>query len=404
MKKNGFTLIELLAVIIILGILMIIAIPSVTKYISDSRKSSYIDTAKEIISGARNIVNEGKLEMYDTNTTYYIDASCVKTENGLQSPYGTFTKAYVVVTYDGNGYEYYWTSVDDAGQGIKKITRIDKLSIDSIESNLTQDDISILQGIDGRSSTVLVSVTNGCKKEEPRPSEIPINGETGEEADGSVEYPLGKTKETVEVGDIVTIGTEQFYVVKHDGNKLVLLAKYNLKVGNIINANNWETIGVYSSSDSGYGLQSSEVRAFDRSGTNRGTIAYTNTVYWKDKVGTSEYPGDFCTAANSSNCAYVYDSNSNVYTYIENYKTYLKGQGANVKKARLLSFGEAVELGCDDTSCENAYEFVYATSYWFGSPRDNSLLYYVLFGGSYSNGWFVPGMDKNFGIRPVIEI
>ena len=37
-KKNGFTLIELLAVIIILGILMIIAVPAVTKYINDSRK------------------------------------------------------------------------------------------------------------------------------------------------------------------------------------------------------------------------------------------------------------------------------------------------------------------------------------------------------------------------------
>ena len=46
MNKKGFTLIELLAVIIILGILMIIAIPSVTKYISDSRKSAYVDTAK----------------------------------------------------------------------------------------------------------------------------------------------------------------------------------------------------------------------------------------------------------------------------------------------------------------------------------------------------------------------
>ena len=81
-KKNGFTLIELLAVIIILGILMIIAIPSVTKYISDSRKSSYINTAKEIVAGARNKVNDGKLNMFDTNSTYYIPSNYVKTENG----------------------------------------------------------------------------------------------------------------------------------------------------------------------------------------------------------------------------------------------------------------------------------------------------------------------------------
>ena len=35
-KKSGFTLIELLAVIVILGILMIIAVPSVIKYIRGS--------------------------------------------------------------------------------------------------------------------------------------------------------------------------------------------------------------------------------------------------------------------------------------------------------------------------------------------------------------------------------
>ena len=45
LNKKGFTLIELLAVIIILGVLMIIAIPSVTEYISSSRKSAMVDTA-----------------------------------------------------------------------------------------------------------------------------------------------------------------------------------------------------------------------------------------------------------------------------------------------------------------------------------------------------------------------
>ena len=80
-KKNGFTLIELLAVIIILGILMIIAIPSVTTYIQNSRKSAYIDTAKEIIAGTRTFVNQGKVPMYDTNVTYYVNYKCINTEN-----------------------------------------------------------------------------------------------------------------------------------------------------------------------------------------------------------------------------------------------------------------------------------------------------------------------------------
>ena len=140
-NKRGFTLIELLAVIIILGVLMIIAIPSVTTYIINSRKSAYIDTAKEIIGGARNLVNEGKLGMYDTNTTYYLPTKWIQTENGSSSPYGEFTKAYVGVVYNGSGYKYYWISVDTSGQGIKEVTPLDKLSTDDIESNIKDEDI-----------------------------------------------------------------------------------------------------------------------------------------------------------------------------------------------------------------------------------------------------------------------
>ena len=162
-KKKGFTLIELLAVIIILGILMIIAIPSVTKYISDSRKSAYIDTAKEIISGARTLVNEGKLGMYDTNTTYYIPQSCIQTENASKSPYGDFTKAYVGVVYNGSGYKYYWISVDDAGQGVANITPLDKLESDSIKSDLKDSDIEdtvTSTGIGNRSEIKILNCSN----------------------------------------------------------------------------------------------------------------------------------------------------------------------------------------------------------------------------------------------------
>jgi prepilin-type N-terminal cleavage/methylation domain-containing protein len=137
MKDKGFTLIELLAVIIILGILMIIAIPSVTSYINDSRKEAYVDTAKEIISGARNIVNEGKLGMYDTNTTYYIPAKYINTEGGeAKSPYGKLDEAYVGVTYNGTGYDYFWASRDDTGQGFNKI-----ISNENLDGGLIQSDI-----------------------------------------------------------------------------------------------------------------------------------------------------------------------------------------------------------------------------------------------------------------------
>ena len=160
-RKNGFTLIELLAVIIILGILMIIAIPSVTQYINNSRKSAYVDTAKEIVAGARNFVNEGKLEMFSTDTTYYIPASCINTENGQKSPYGEFVQAYVLVTFNGKGYKYYWVSRDETGQGVKDPIEISELDEDSIESDIEIDYIKTNVTKDGTTNIKIID-EDGC--------------------------------------------------------------------------------------------------------------------------------------------------------------------------------------------------------------------------------------------------
>lgn len=50
MKKNmkGFTLIELLAVIVILGIIMVVAVPQILNVIADSRKSAWDSNIKLI--------------------------------------------------------------------------------------------------------------------------------------------------------------------------------------------------------------------------------------------------------------------------------------------------------------------------------------------------------------------
>ena len=58
MKKldiKGFTLIELLAVITIMGILMMVAIPTISRTIENARKDTFIDTARKYAEAARNM-------------------------------------------------------------------------------------------------------------------------------------------------------------------------------------------------------------------------------------------------------------------------------------------------------------------------------------------------------------
>ncbi len=400
-KTKAFTLIELLAVIIILGVLMIIAIPSVTTYISNSRKSSYVDTAKNIVGGARNAVNEGKLGMYDTNTTYYIPSSYIKTENGLKSPYGDFTEAYVGVVFDGTGYDYYWISTDSSEQGVKKVTHLNDLDEEDIVSGIKS--LEIRETIEttgiGDRTVIKILQDNGTWNSpiilENTSNNIFENGSLGgNNNDSLIVYPTGKNKSSVVVGDIVKIGTEEFYVVKHDGNDLVLLAKYNLKVGKIIN--NWRISGEVQTSEEGYGMQNSEYSGYDGDGTYKGTVAFSNTNYWSGKVGNGlTYSGSY----SFPNFPYVYDSNNNMKQYIDNYVSKL---GVQIKEARLLKWSELIELGCQ-YSCENAPSFVYSTSYWLGNASSASAITIDYNGYIQDN---LDGFDDNstYGVRPVIVI
>lgn len=167
-NEKGFTLIELLAVIIILGVLMLIAIPSVTSYINNSRKAAYVDTAKRIVDGAVILVNSGGLDVYDTNTTYYIPGQCINTETGGEaSPYGEWKDRYVVVTYTGDGYDYYWASADVTKMGIN-LTYRDNLKINDVKAGIGSVETNIHIG-DREKIVVFSDCASGTEVDMPGP-------------------------------------------------------------------------------------------------------------------------------------------------------------------------------------------------------------------------------------------
>jgi len=125
-KNKGFTLIELLAVIVILGLLMAIAIPSVTRYITQSRKKTAVSTMGNYMSAVVNEVNDLEYTFTGSNTIYAVPIECVSVERGGKSPFGEWMQAndaywaYVLIQYDelSSSYTYGFTFKDSAGYGM----------------------------------------------------------------------------------------------------------------------------------------------------------------------------------------------------------------------------------------------------------------------------------------------
>lgn len=162
-KKLGFTLIELLAVIIILSIIMIIAMPSISSYIDDSRRVAYVATIKDTLTSAGSLVKGEHMSKVNRETTYYIPVTCIKTEKGVPtSPYNDFDEAYLIAGYENNTFSFYWVGRDKSGMGIKEAKKINDITEDDIKSDISKSDIKIDKKI-GNTTNIMVLDSQDCE-------------------------------------------------------------------------------------------------------------------------------------------------------------------------------------------------------------------------------------------------
>ena len=150
-NKKGFTLIELLAVIVIMGILLMVAIPAVSRIIENSRKDSLITIAKEYVNAVRNSwesdtllcgsEDRGSSSMDEGNYYVLIDTTSESTEQlldqGGKSPWGNRDlKGYVRVNISNNKKTQrvtkYYIAIADGTHGI----------YDNLSSPIEADDLA----------------------------------------------------------------------------------------------------------------------------------------------------------------------------------------------------------------------------------------------------------------------
>ena len=213
--------------------------------------------------------------------------------------------------------------------------------------------------------------------------------------------PTGKTKDTLEVGDEICLRedtTQCFNFIKYDSEDIVMLAKYNLNVGN--NAKGNETF-----------MQDSE--AVGRKSTDQqiayGNVNFSYTPYWM--MNNPSFPVDvydptYKTAPDFSNQGYNTQGYSVAY-YVEEYKSILEEHGVNIKNARLLTYEEVTSnaIGCtyeNGTGSCPSNSYVLNTSFWLGTAYSSTQVWFVNSAGFINTNSF--NSDYYFGVRPVVVI
>ena len=380
-NKKGFTLIELLAVIVILGLLMAIAIPSVTKYITESRKKTVVSTIGNYITAMVNEANDLTYAFTRDNTIYAVPIECIALERGGTNPLGEWHQAnnsywaYVLVQYndDASSYRYGFTFRDSTGYGLYPTTHVKlneqgkqiKTGLD-IKRPQTGKAINITS-VENWEGFVVDGLTNLVVLE------VESEGNAGNGRSSCTLYQKGDNYDLVEqekkdkwkIGREICFEEECFNIISSNSDTVTMLAKEKIDL----------------------------TTTNPRQNENAESILFANDRYWvvpgggfnlKSKYGLG-YP------------AFIYDENSNLYQYVEAYENKLRNTGISSVSASLISIEQVNYINEKDSSGS----WLDKNYIWFTGSFQNVLNIYSCANGGC--GW------KNYshvsgGIRPIITV
>ncbi len=398
-NRKGFTLVELLAVIAILAILVIIALPNVMGMFNDAKKNSFTTELKNIYKVAQQQWMTDSM-LTTGEQTYSRCKTC--TGKSLQLSGRTELDYYIKIDKSGKVVKYYATD------GTYQF---------SYDGDLLATQINNVEEVAGLEDDEIIKITNGGAYTGDGPKLV----ETVEQDREGV----------ISIGDEVIIGgTEHFNVVSTDSSKTKLLAKYNLYVGYNVRYEDgygYRLLGQISSSENGYGMQSSLT-------TQKGVavVPFSAKNYWQSTTNPNYFNENYPDGRNLSvynknastvapnvsefTNAYNYtqpNASENDYTiayYVEPYINRIKAMGVTVYDGGLLSNNEAASLGCSgNTSCSTySNTWVTNTNYWVasvaweGSASYQSRIKTVGTNRSYSYTDY--NSVTGFGVRPTITI